>query len=70
MVEKAITVLLNAHIYNDINIPNGIMNTYKTNTTVQLYNQNTRKVFIRSLVKALKQMLNIPKQNLKEKIIP
>ena len=70
MVEKAITVLLNAHICNDINIPNGIMNTYKTNTTVQLYNQNTRKVFIRSLVKALKQMLNIPKQNLKEKIIP
>ena len=27
-------------------------------------------LFIRSLVKALKQMLNIPKQNLKEKIIP
>ena len=70
MIKKAITVLLNAHICNDINTPNGIMNTYKTNTTVQLYNQNTRKVFIKSLVKAIKQMLNIPKQNLKEKIIP
>ena len=61
MVEKARAVLLNAHACNNINIPMELLITNKTNTTVQLYNQNTRKVFIRSLVKALKQMLNIPK---------